>query len=197
MHLPSVTTVLGHFKEKSLESWKTRVGEETARKISTQAADRGTRFHELVEKYLKNESNLYRDIFPDVKELFISSRPLLDRIDQICYIEAQLWSETLGVAGRVDAIGEFDGKLSIIDFKTSSKPKRDEWIESYFEQETCYALLYEERVGIAIDQIVTIIAVPGRPAQLFIKSKEPFVATLKEKLFFYNKEHTCLPLIFG
>ena len=89
--------------------------------------------------------------------LFKQAKAMYDRIDNIHFQEAPLYSHEFGIAGRVDCIAEFDGVLSIIDFKTSAKRKKKEWIESYFVQETGYVKMYEERSGLKIPQIVTAI----------------------------------------
>ena len=94
---------------------------------------------------------------PDIKQNFLDIRADVDRIDNIHYIEASLYSEKMLLAGRTDVIGEFDGTLSVIDFKTSRKEKKEEHIQDYFQQATAYALMYEERTDIVIDQIVIII----------------------------------------
>ena len=91
----------------------------------------------------------------------------LDRIDNISYIETMLYSTNIGLAGQVDCIAEFDGVPSIIDFKTSSKMKKEEWIEDYFLQCTAYSLMYEELIGQPINDIVIIMAVENEQPLLF------------------------------
>ncbi len=155
--LPSVTTVVGAQKKQAIMEWRRRVGEEVANKISRQATSRGTNVHTLCEKYLNNEE--LGEMMPDAFEMFRSLKPLLNRINNIHYQEVALWSEQLGLAGRVDCIGEFDGVLSVIDFKTSKKIKTVEKVEDYWWQTTAYALFYEEIVGIPINDLVIIMAV--------------------------------------
>jgi genome maintenance exonuclease 1 len=182
--LPSVTTFLGHFKKESIMAWRKKVGEEEANRISGQAARRGTKFHSLMESYLGNEQNfLTEDIMPDMKQAFHDMVPTLDRIDNIHYIETMLYSEILGLAGQVDCIAEFDGVPSIIDFKTSNKLKREDWITNYFEQCTCYSLMYEEMTGIKAKQIVVLISVDGEmQPQVFVKNRKDYVPGLAEKI---------------
>lgn len=188
--LPSVTTVLGHSKKQFMNEWRNRVGHETAQKITTRASIRGTKFHNMMEKYLRNDNTLFENVMPDMKQAFNDVKNVVDKIDNIHYIESPLYSLQLGVAGRTDCIAEFDGKLSIIDFKTSTKVKREEWIENYFEQGTAYALMYEERTNTPIDQIVIIISVDGETEpQLFIKQKVHYIDSLMTKIHTYNKEH--------
>ena len=187
--LPSVTTVLGHFKKQSLIDWRERVGEEEANKIMNRASTRGTKFHNMMERYLKNQIAINEDIMPDMKQSFFNSKPTIDLIDNIQYIESPLWSERLGLAGRTDVIGDFDGVPSIIDFKTSLKPKKEKWIDGYFEQGTAYSLMYKERVGISINQVVIIIAVDNESEpQLFVKNTSDYVDSLIKKIWLYKKD---------
>lgn len=182
--LPSVTTFLSHFKKDSIIAWRKKVGEEEANKISAKASRRGTKFHSLMESYLNNESNfLTENVMPDMKQAFHDMRPTVDRIDNIHYIETMLYSESLGLAGQVDCIAEFDGVLSVIDFKTSNKLKREEWITNYFEQCTCYSLMYEEMTGMKAKQIVVLISVDGEmQPQVFVKDRKEYISELANKI---------------
>jgi genome maintenance exonuclease 1 len=191
LRLPSVTTVLGHFKKASLIEWRNRVGAQEANRISNRAATRGTKFHSLVERYLKNEhTNLFENVMPDMRQAFYDACNVLDDIDNIHYIESPLYSETLGVAGRTDVIAEFRGVPSIIDFKTSNRPKKEEWIDNYFEQGTAYSLMYEELTGFHINNIVVIISVDGYDdPQTFIKNRDDYTDSLLTKIETYKGEH--------
>ena len=183
--LPSVTTVIGAQKKEAIMAWRKRVGEEEANKISRKASSRGTNVHTLCEQYLNNDK--LGDVMPDAKEMFRSLVPLLNRINNIHYQEQALWSEQLGLAGRVDCIGEFDGVLSVIDFKTSKKIKERDNILDYFWQETAYALMYEELVGEPINQLVTIMAVDNEQPLLFIEKTENHIEGLVKAIDFYHK----------
>lgn len=190
MKLPSVTTVLGYFKKKSLIEWRNRVGNEEADAIMNRAATRGTKFHNMMEAYLRNEEGFLDGVMPDMKQAFRDMQETLDLIDNIHYIESSLYSEKLGVAGRTDCIAEFAGVPSIIDFKTSRKEKKAEWIENYFEQGTAYALMYEELVKRPIDQIVILISVDFMEhPQVFIRDKNQYIESLLEKIHIYKKEN--------
>ena len=187
--LPSVTTVLGHFKKKAMIEWRNKVGHEEANKISTRASIRGTKFHNMMEGYLRNEETFLDGVMPDMKQSFNDMKETLDLIDNIHYIESPLFSEKLGVAGRTDVIAEFGKTLSIIDFKTSAKQKKEQWIENYFEQGTAYALMYEELVGLPIDQIVILIATDDSDKpQVFIRDKNQYIESLLEKIHLYKQE---------
>ena len=183
--LPSVTTVVGAQKKQAIMEWRRRVGEEVANKISRQATSRGTNVHTLCEKYLNNEE--LGEMMPDAFEMFRSLKPLLNRINNIHYQEVALWSEQLGLAGRVDCIGEFDGVLSVIDFKTSKKIKKLEDIQDYFWQTTAYALMYEELVGQPIDDLVIIMAVQDEKPVLFKQKTQDHIGGLVKAIDYYHK----------
>ena len=180
---PSVTTITSqHGKDKILE-WRKRVGEEEANRISTKASNRGTKVHKICENYLNNEEDYARTnpahihkTMPDTIAMFKSLQPLLDEhVNNIHALEIPLYSHHLRVAGRVDCIAEYDGKLSIIDFKTSSKLKDESWIKGYFMQCSAYAVMYEERTGIPVSQIVIMIAVDSEHPQVFIKKRNDYI----------------------
>ena len=176
---PSVTTVSGCKKKKKILEWRQKVGEEMANQISTRASNRGNLFHDCAEKYLRNKDLSKFD--PLTYELFKSVEVDLDRIDNIYLLEAPLYSDYLRLAGRVDCIAEFDGTLSVIDFKTASKPKEESWIEDYFVQETAYAGMFYERYRKKVEQIVTIIAVENGDPQVFVKDNIDHYFTLLEE----------------
>lgn len=188
--LPSVTTFLGHFQKEHIHKWRQRVGEEEANKISAKASRRGTKFHSLMESYLKNEKGFLteKDVMPDSQMAFFNMKKVVDRIDNIHYIETMLYSEILGLAGQVDCIAEYDGVPSVIDFKTSSKLKKEEWITNYFEQCTCYSLMYEEMTGVKAKQIVVLISVDHEQPQVFIKQRSEYVNGLYDKLKQFRSE---------
>jgi len=184
--LPSVTTVIGAQKKAAIMAWRKRVGEEEANRVSKKATSRGTNVHTLCERYLNNDK--LGDIMPDAKEMFIDLVPLLDRIDNIHYQEQALWSVQLGLAGRVDCIAEFDGVLSVIDFKTSKRIKQRDDILDYFWQETAYALMYEELDGQPINNLVTIMAVEGASPALFIEKTEDHIDGLVNAIKYYKEQ---------
>jgi genome maintenance exonuclease 1 len=187
--LPSVTTVIGAKKKESIMKWRQRVGEDVANKISRQATSRGTNMHTLCEYYLNNEPKPPGTVMPDAKEMFISVKPYLNKINNIHYQEVGLWSEQLGLAGRVDCIAEYEGKLSVIDFKTSKKIKKKEDIDDYFAQCVAYACMYEELVGIGIEQIVVIMAVENSEPLVFIEKTENYLDALFGFIKFYKENN--------
>ena len=187
---PSVTTVIGEMKKKSILEWRRKVGEEEANSISKRATTRGNKCHKLAEDYLSNKPlDRYRD---DVLSLgmFHQIRPYIDKINNIHALEESLYSHTLKLAGRVDCIAEYDNELAIIDFKTSTKFKREEWIQDYFSQETAYAIMFQELTGLKVKQLVTIIATEQGTPQIFVKNNIlEFVPKLKEYIDYYKEIH--------
>jgi genome maintenance exonuclease 1 len=176
----------GAQKKHIFQAWRNKVGEDVANAITKKATSRGTNVHTLCERYLNNES--LGDVMPDAKEMFISIKPLLNRINNIHYQEQALWSVQLGMAGRVDCIAEMDGVLSVIDFKTSKKIKSHEDIADYFWQTTAYALMYEELIGTPINDIAIIMAVENGEPILFKQKTEDHIEGLVKAIDFYKKQ---------
>lgn len=190
---PSVTTVIGSNSKKQagLAKWRARVGKEKAQATSTRAAGRGTRYHKLVEDYLNNEldTNKYKDM-PLPWVMFNSSRYILDRINNIYLQEAALYSDCLEIAGRVDCIAEFDGELSIIDFKTSAKEKQEEYLYDYYVQECAYACMLQERYKLSVKKLVTIVSCENGDVQVsVVPPKKEYFITLQEYLKEYKEKH--------
>ena len=176
--LKSVTTLLSEKLDKTaLLEWRKKVGEEEAQKISTQAARRGTAIHSIAERYVLNEENFYKNEMPANIESFKAIRSVLDaHVDNIRGVELPLYSKALGCAGRTDLVAEYDGVLSIIDFKTSRKLKKAEWIENYFLQSTIYSMMFEKLYGMEVPQIAIIITVDDEPMpQKFVLDRKQFV----------------------
>lgn len=184
--LPSVTTVIGAQKKQAIIEWRKRVGEEEANRVSRKATSRGTNVHTLCERYLNNEA--LGDIMPDALEMFMSLKPFLNRINNIHYQEAALWSKQLGMAGRVDCIGEYEEELSVIDFKTSKKVKSHEDIEDYFWQTTAYALMYEELIGKPINNLVIIMAVEHHQPLIFKQKTKDHIEGLVKAIKYYKEQ---------
>ena len=165
---PSITTILGQLSKQGIMEWRKRVGEEEANKISRQASTRGTAVHQLCEDYINNDPDWKKDVMPNNLASFLDLKKIIDeRLDNVWFQEEFLYSDKLECAGQVDCIAEFDGQLSVIDFKTSRKPKKEEWIENYFIQTSFYAAAFYERTGIVIKQCVILITVDGHEPQVF------------------------------
>ena len=189
---PSITTVLGVLSADSIAAWRARVGDVEANKISHKATTRGTAVHDLVEKYLDNEE--LPKVMPHVMASLANLKPSLSRIGKIFAQEAPLYSKHLGVAGRVDCVGLYDGVPSIIDFKTSKKPKKREWVTSYFMQEAAYAIMWEERTGMPITNLVTIMDIDNEEPMVYIEHRDNWTAKLQETIELYHKKQRQRPL---
>lgn len=174
---PSVTTITGQLSQNHIAEWRKRVGDEVADHISKQAADRGTRIHSYCENFLLSESYEV-DMFD--YDFWKSMQPVVDRIDNIHALEAMLYSDQLRMAGTVDCIGEYNGLLSVIDFKTSKKPKRIEDIQHYFIQATAYSVMFEELFGITVPDITIIIGVDDDLPQVFQQRRSKYIKRLVE-----------------
>lgn len=186
---PSITTVLKVLSDEGIAKWRKRVGEEEANKISYRASTRGTAVHEIAEKYIDNDEDYSAGYMPNIINDFSFLKPILDsRIGKVYAQEAPLFSDHLGVAGRVDCIAEFDGKISVIDFKTSRRLKAYKYVTNYFQQEAFYAIAWEERTGIPIQQLVTLIVTSDGETQVFIENRDDWVAELKETIKLYHEK---------
>ena len=195
---PSVTTVLSEHSRAAIEAWKERIGREEANRISTRAANRGTGVHVAIERYLNNDAPWSAGNFvnPLTVEMFRSIKPNLDRISNIHCQETRMFSHHLRLAGTADCIGEFDGKLAIIDFKTSTKPKKKEWISSYFMQCSAYAIMYEELTGIPVPKTVIIVSVEDDcTTQVFEERRNPWVPELLSLRDHYEQQHQLLTAV--
>lgn len=170
---PSVTAVTGLHGKQAIMEWRKRVGEEEANRISAKASSRGTRIHSLCEDYLSNKAT--KPQLFDI-EAFDSIKPFLNRIDNIHCLETKLYSDHLRVAGTVDCIAEFDGKIAVIDFKTSSRIKTSEDIHNYFMQTSAYAVMFEERTGIPVTRMIILMTVDGEDtASIFTEKRDNWI----------------------
>jgi len=154
--LVSITSVTSHFNRQIFVDWRRKVGNAKADAITKAATTRGTNLHSLVENYITNLE--LPEVADPAPTLFETIKPALHRISTIYGVETALYSEVLGVAGTCDTIAEFDGELSIIDYKTSAKPKPREWIENYFVQACAYSCMLYERTGLEAKKLVIIMA---------------------------------------
>ena len=170
-YYPSVTSITSFQSAKFFKAWRKKVGEEQANRITARATQRGSAFHSITEDYINGVLNLdtYLENNPLSVRMFQSAKSTLNRIDKIHCLETFLFSHYLGLAGRVDCIAEFDGELAVIDFKTSTKLKKEDYIEHYFVQETAYAAMFLERSGIQVKKVVTLIATEEGSIQVFEK----------------------------
>ena len=188
---PSVTSVLGIKKKAELQGWREKIGEDVANWEMGRAARRGKATHLLVEEYLKGKTPSERGVLP--LGLFKLLRPYIDQIDNIHLLETIMYSPKLTIAGQVDCIAEYNGKLSVIDFKTANKERQESWIDNYFLQTTAYAQMYEETFGKNIDQIVILLASEDGSVQNFVKEKkdymEPLMKSIDEFYKYYQEQN--------
>ena len=179
---PSITTILSVRNKKGLMEWRKKVGNDVANYVARTAANRGTKVHHMCEDYLNNDFDEEKHkknflpycLFTQLKEQGLS------KIDNIHAQEAGLYSDKYRVAGRVDCIAEYDGVLSIIDFKTSTKERNDDWNENYYIQCSAYAEMYEERTGTEINQNVILVVTEDGTVQEFVKEKHDYLDALVE-----------------
>ena len=178
---PSITTILGELSKESINAWRRKVGAEEANRISTQSSIRGTAVHQLAEDYLNNKPDWDKGAMPVNLMSFRDIKQILDeRVNNIWQQEVPLYSDKLEIAGRVDCIAEFDGVLTIIDFKTARKPKKKEWIQNYFMQGSFYGAAFFEQTGVPIKQTAIIIAVDGNEPQVFVEPTFDYLKPLLE-----------------
>ena len=177
--VPSITSVTSFYNRHIFAKWRKRVGEEEANRITKKATTRGTDYHEAAQAYLENKELDWNTFLPATQFMFHHAKPYLDKIQNVHAIERTLYSEYLGIAGRVDCIAEYEGELAVIDFKTSEKIKPEKWLENYFVQETAYACMYYELTGIPVKKLITMMVTPGGDVKIFDKrNKDEYIKLL-------------------
>ena len=190
---PSITTVLSNRGKEGLFEWRKRVGNDVANYISQKAIKRGIAVHKMCEDYLNNVSFTEPDWWLEKQKNFLPfclfnqlRNGVLQRINNIHAQECGLYSDRYGIAGRVDCIAEYNRVLSIIDFKTSTSERNDEYNENYYIQTAAYAEMYEERTGVPTDQIIILVVTEDGVVQEFIKSKQEYLPLLEEAINEFN-----------
>lgn len=183
---PSITTVLSSQDNKYLEQWRARVGEEEASRITARAANRGTRLHKMCEEYIMGH-----EVNPSIidREAWLTFKPLVTKITGVVALESPLYSDYLQVAGTVDCVGVWDGKLSIIDFKTSSRVKSKDDIHGYYMQEAAYAVCFEERTKKPITQLVTLMSVEDEQPLVFVEHRDNWIKKFIETRKLYKERY--------
>jgi len=164
--LPSVTTVLDRTKpeekKQALNEWRRRVGVENAQKITTEAANRGTRMHTYLEDYIKQGQLKERGSNPFGWASHAMAQTVIEdglvNVNEIWGVEIPLYFPSL-YAGTTDGCGLHLNEESILDYKQTNKPKREEWIEDYYLQLTAYALAHNEVYGTNIRKGVVLMCV--------------------------------------
>jgi len=185
---PSVTTVLSLVNEEKIAAWRKRVGEAEADRIGNRAATRGTQVHALLEKYVNNEENCTEGYLPHVVQSLENLKPLLDKhITKVYGTEIPLYSDHLRLAGTCDAIVEWDGKPTIVDFKTSRRPKKKKDISSYFMQLAAYAVMWEERTGMPVNLTRIVMDVDDFHPVMYCETRDAWIEDMIKWRDEYNR----------
>ena len=193
---PSITTVLSIRNKKGLHEWRKRVGYDVANYVARTAASRGTKVHHMCEDYLNNVHVSWPEKWKEHEKHFLPyclfnqlKEQALCNINGIYAQEAGLYSDKYKVAGRVDCIAEYRGVPSIIDFKTSSKERNDDWNVKYYIQGSAYAEMFGERTGIEISQVVILVVTEDGTVQEFIKDKHNYLDALVESVAEWREQN--------
>ena len=185
---PSVTTILSIVNEESIAKWRKRVGEEEANRIGARAATRGTQVHSIIEKYLQNDSDYKEGFLPHVVQSLENLRPLLDKhVTKVYAQEVPLYSDHLQMAGTCDAVVEWDGVPTIVDWKTSRRPKKKANIGNYFMQLAAYAVMWEERTGMAINQTRIVMDVDDFHPVMYKETRDAWIDEMIKWRDEYNR----------
>ncbi len=180
---PSISTILSdtspEHKKNGLKSWK--ASEPAHEYITKQAQDIGTQSHKIIEDYLSNNLSLEEfDLLPIAH--FHNLKPFLENISNVTSIEQRMYSDQMKVAGTSDLIAEYNGELSIIDYKTKRKPQIDDYMHEYYLQTTCYAQMFEETTGKKISQVVILVSSEKNTRQEFIKTCDEYISPMNERI---------------
>jgi genome maintenance exonuclease 1 len=172
----SVTTILSKLSAEGIAKWRSKVGEQEANRIANKASNRGTKLHTMMEDYIGNSEDFALNKMPTTTSLFLDLQPFVDKyVDEVYGIEYPLYSDRLRAAGTSDLICKYNGKVTVLDYKTANKPKREEWIQNYFIQSTAYALMVKERYDLDVEQIVIMIAVDNDSPQVYVKDPSEYI----------------------
>ena len=185
---PSVTTVLGILNEESIAKWRKRVGEEEANRVGQRAATRGTAVHSLIEKYLPTDPDCREGFLPHVVQSLENLKPLLDKhVTKVYAQEVPLYSDHLQLAGTCDAVVEWDGVPTIVDWKTSRRPKKKANIGNYFMQLAAYAVMWEERTGMPIQNTRIVMDVDDFHPVMYKETRDAWIDKMIETRDEYNR----------
>lgn len=187
---PSVTTVLSILSKAGIIAWRKRVGEDVANRISSQASRRGTAVHKICENYIDNKEDWKEGVQPSNMYMFNSMKPVLDdKISNVWFQECFLYSDELQTAGQVDCIGEWEGELAVIDFKTSRRLKKESDITGYFMQVAFYAKAFTEMTGQEVNKGVVFIGVDDNDPQTFVFDTNEYLDHFKAVREKYSELH--------
>lgn len=185
---PSASTVVGWEKKDFFAKWQKDPANAAE---SRRAVKRGNMLHSAIEKYLRNEEDFLGPLCGNQRYefLFYQVKQHLDKINFLRGIEVPIYSDVMQLAGRTDVVAEYDGELSIIDFKGSSRTKKEEWIEHYLLQATMYAIMWQERFGTPVKRIVVVIACEDGNDQVFVKNPLQYVRRVREVIQKYRSDN--------
>ena len=183
----SITSLLKDYTPEGILEWRKSVGDDVADHVMRNATARGNKVHKIIENCLSNkpETDLVGNHGVLAAGLFQLMVPALDKIDQIRGLEQAVYSKRLGVAGRIDCVAEYDGKLSTIDFKTASR-KRNEINENYLVQATFYSIAWQEHTSEKIDQIVILTVTEDGVLTVHKDDPSLYVEKLEKMIEEYN-----------
>ena len=199
--LPSVTSILqatqSEEKKASLANWKARVGTVEANRIKNDASSRGTSMHAFLEKYLLGQLNLELLEEQDNKSKKMADeiieQGIKNKLSEIWGTEATLYYPGK-YAGTCDACGIYEGQETIIDFKQSNKPKKEEWIEDYYLQLGAYSLAHNIVYNSRITQGIVLLCTVDNLFQDFriqdAKLEEYQIKFLKKVEQYYYQRNT-------
>jgi hypothetical protein len=171
--IPSVTTILSRTKDIThLLAWRKRIGEQKAKQITEESAGLGTTMHAHLEAHILGQerpggTNYGRQMAKRMADTIISEG-LID-VDEVWGVESHLHFENLW-AGTTDLVGVWQGKPAIMDFKTTIKPKKREWVEDYRMQLTAYAMAHNLTYGTDIQTVVVFMVSRDCEFQRFVWS---------------------------
>lgn len=181
---PSITTVLSAMDDGWLKEWIEKVGEEFAKARTKKAATIGTGMHDLCEDYLQNKPTKMKLMksLPEIRARFNNYKTFLDTIETVHLLERPVYSTPLGIAGTVDCVATINGKIHVIDHKTSFKLKDKEQINGYFLQASFYAFSVAELYQLDyVPDICISIAVDGiKEPQVFFEKPRNYINKLLE-----------------
>ena len=159
--VPSVTTILNATqspeKKASLDAWRERVGHQEAQRIMVDASTRGTEMHYVLEQYI-NGKGYFNLSKKGAQARLMAHRLIEDGLGTLTKVfgsEVNLAYEDQW-AGSTDLVAIYDGKPSIIDFKQSNRPKKEEYIIDYYYQIAAYSLAHKKQHGEILQGFIAI-----------------------------------------
>tara|TARA_B110000438_G_scaffold213506_1_gene205749 strand:+ start:376 stop:1035 length:660 start_codon:yes stop_codon:yes gene_type:complete len=180
---PSITTILqktmSNGKKESLQNWKEQ--EIASEYITQEAATIGTETHKLIENHI-NEIRQTDEVRLLSVAHFNNLIPFLQKINDVHGTELRLYSNSMKLAGTSDCIANYDGELSIIDYKTKRSNQKEEWMTDHFIQGTAYSQMFKELTGIEVKQVVILVSSEKNSRMEFVKNIENYKDLLTKRL---------------